>query len=103
MKILLTLSLLIVSTLAQFPSPYCKVCTNHVACLNPTNDWAPTCPAGAAMATLDVALKTLVVNKHNYWRNKLAIGNLIVSNSDFTGKLKPATNMMKLVSVVNFA
>lgn len=99
MKVLILLSMFIMSTLAQ--SPYCQVCTNHVACLNPNNVWASTCPAGASLATLDASLMSVVINEHNYWRNQLAIGNVSVANAVFTGKLMPATNMMKLVSVIS--
>lgn len=90
MKFLVVLSLYIIGIFAQVD--YCKVCSNHVACLNKNGAWASTCPKDATLVAINTELNNLFVDEHNNYRNQLASGQI--------NGLKTATNMMKLVSLL---
>lgn len=88
MKIFIVAAIFIAGSLAQ--SEYCKICSNHVACLNQNGAWAPTCPRDAALAQISSAeLSALFVDEHNNYRNQVASGQ--INNL-------AASNMKKLVS-----
>lgn len=88
MKIFIVATLIITGSMAQ--SEYCKICSNHVACLNQNGAWASTCPKDAALAKLSNAeLSALFVDEHNNFRNQVASGGV---------NGMPASNMKKLVS-----
>lgn len=75
---------------------YCTLqdalCLNHVACGN-NGQFAPNCPTDAVIIPMDPQAIQTFLDKHNTYRNKIAVGE---------NGLTSASQMMKLVRKFKF-
>lgn len=53
---------------------YCKICSNHVACLNPTAQLGSKCPSDAKVIALSGKQRQVFLDAHNEYRNSIANG-----------------------------
>lgn len=53
---------------------YCTICSNHVACLNPTAQLGSNCPSDTKLIALSAKQKQVFLAAHNEYRNSIANG-----------------------------